>query len=313
MTFARRRFFAGSAAALGLGALSACTSDESRAQPSVDQPSDQRSDGGSSNGDTSSWGPPTEITEVLGASTLLALGDGTSLRLGATPDTVELVQHGAVLWQAGGTGTEPGRFHRVTSAATGPDGSIWIVDAGNRRVQVLTASGEPARVLGAPSGDSVPLRRPTAIAVGSDGRAYVADAGRAGVVPFGADGTPGELIGGFGAEHSFAGISALQLTEHELIVVEALVPRVQVWDHVGVWRRAIDLPEHFAVADIAAEGEQLFLVSIDGRLARTSIDGSTAAAEVEHLGHIGGHARGLHLGTEGLAVTAVPVPSYLIA
>ena len=44
--------------------------------------------------------------------------------------TVELVDRGAVVWRAGGYGTEEGQFDRVRAAAVGPDGSFWVVDAG---------------------------------------------------------------------------------------------------------------------------------------------------------------------------------------
>lgn len=298
----------GSTVALGLSALAACTSDDSWKDPST---IDSTADGPSGLGELAA-GRPTEIGEVLPASTLLALGDGTVLRLGETPDSVELVDRGAILWRTGGTGSEPGQFHRVTAATVGPDGSFWIVDAGNRRVQVLTSQGEPSRVIGAPEGDSAPLRRPLTVAVAPDGRAYVGDAGRSGVVPFAADGTAGELIGGFGSEHPLAGISALQIAEDELVVVEALVPRVQVWDLDGRWVRTIELPEHFATSDLVVDDDQIYLVSHDGRLVRTTLDGSSGPDGVVHLGHVGSHAAGLHLGADGLVVAAVPVPSYVI-
>lgn len=288
---------------LGLGSVAACTSNESSARPSAASLDDAD---GSSPAATSSV--PTELGGVLGATTLLALGDGRILRLGSTPDVVELVDRGAVLWTAGGVGEEPGRFRGVGGAALGADGAFWVVDAGNRRVQVLSPPGDAIRVVGAPGADSVPLRRPRAVAVASDGRSYVADAALSAVVPFAADGAAGTPLGGRDVDRPLAGVAALEVARDELIVVEALAPRAQVWDLDGRWLRSIDLPAHFATADMAVDGDRVYLVAHDGRLLRTTVDGRSGADDVEMLGNVGGHPRGLHLGDDGLLVAAHPAP-----
>ncbi len=307
MTFARRRLLLGSTAALGAGLLGACTTDESWSDASSssaglgDDRSDERS---------ASWSHPGEVVEVLPAAVLLALGDGKVLRHGHGADTVELVQHGAVLWQVGGPGDGPGQFSRITAAAVGADGAFWLVDTGNRRIQVLEPSGEVRAVVGASGAAGAVLRRPVAVAVASDGRSYVADAGRSGVMPFAADGTPGDLIGGFGSGHAFTGVSALQVADDELVVLEALAPRVQVRALDGTWSRSLELPEHANVADLAVGRGAVFLISHDGRLLRSSLWGSTGRDGVQQLGHVGSHARRLHFGDDGLVVTAVAVPNH---
>ncbi len=206
----------------------------------------------------------------------------------------------------------PLQFSRISGAAVGPDDTFWVVDTGNRRVQVLDANGEPLRVVGGPDADGGVLRRPVAVAVAPDGRSYVADAGRSGVVPFQADGTPGDLIGGFGSDHAFAGVARLALADEQLVVAEALLPRAQVRDLDGAWLHSIDLPEHVVVADLASDGETLFLISHDGHLLRYRLDGSGGTG-VEQVGHVGSHARALHLGDDGLVVAAVYVPIDAVA
>jgi len=304
MSFSRRQVLVGSATVAAVG-LAGCTTDSSWSGPS--------SSGGSTPGEaaagsvgTAGSGRPSEIDRVLPASTLLAVGNGQVLRLGAAPDTVQLVDHGAPAWSVGGTGSDVGQFHRISGAALGPDDTFWIVDTGNRRVQVLTPTGEVVKVIGAVDSGPPPLSRPLAVAVAADGRSFVADAARSGVVPFAVDGTAGELIGGHGSDHPFAGVTALEVVADELAVVEALVPLVQIRDLDGSWVRNIALPRHFAVVDFAVDGDRIFLVSHDGRLVRTTLDGSTDAGEVEVLGHVGANARGLHLGPDGLIVAAHP-------
>ena len=310
MPFARREFLVGSGAAVGIGALAACTGDDSSSS-STTVPSASQAAATSGVGETA-LGDPDEVREVLPASTLLALGDGRLLRLGGSADAVELVERGAVLWHAGGPGSELGQFHRITGAAVGPDGTYWIVDAGNRRLQVLSDMGEARRVVGAPVDGAGPLQRPVGVAVAPDGRAYVGDAARSAVVPFAPDGVAGEPIGGFGAEHAFVGIAALQIARDELVVVESLAPRVQIRDLDGAWLRSIELPGHFRTADLAVDGDQIFLVSQSGLLVRTTMDGATEADDVELLGHLGTHAHGLHLGQDGVIVAAHALPIDLV-
>lgn len=82
----------------------------------------------------------------------------------------------------GGPGTEPGQFMRPRNLAVAPDGSIYIADTENHRIQHLTPEGTVLHVWGvfgastetapAPSGT---FNEPWGIAVGPDGSIYVAD------------------------------------------------------------------------------------------------------------------------------------------
>lgn len=310
MTIPRRELLVGSTLAIGLGALVSCTSDDAWNREAGSAPGSSAS-GSVALGEVAS-GRPDELQGVLPASTLLALADGKVLRLAATPDTIELVDRGAPAWLVGGTGSEPGQFQGVAGATLGPDGSFWIVDAGNRRVQVISPSGEPTRVIGAPTADGGPLRRPVAVAVSADGRAFVADASHSAVVPFAADGTPGEVIGAAGSPHTFVGVTALQVADDELVVAEALVPRVQIYSLSGRWLRSIELPEHFTIADIVVSDGDIILVSRHGHLIRTELNGSASGVQVEHSGRIEAHVDSLHLAPGGVIVAARPVPTGLV-
>ena len=61
-------------------------------------------------------------------------------------------------------------------AGTGPDGElVYVLDAGQRCVQVFRADGRFLVSFGQPGSGPNELHEPTAIAVGGDGRVYVAD------------------------------------------------------------------------------------------------------------------------------------------
>jgi uncharacterized protein (TIGR03663 family) len=81
----------------------------------------------------------------------------------------------------GEQGTEPGQFQQPRDIAVAPDGSLYIVDSGNNRIQHLATNGDVLHVWGsfgdanqidAPGGT---FNQPWGIAVDQDGDVYVAD------------------------------------------------------------------------------------------------------------------------------------------
>lgn len=82
----------------------------------------------------------------------------------------------------GQTGSEPGQFMNPRDMAFAPDGSIYVSDTGNNRIQHITREGEVLHVWGTygslesggqPEGGQ--FDQPWGIAVGPDGSVYVAD------------------------------------------------------------------------------------------------------------------------------------------
>ncbi len=81
----------------------------------------------------------------------------------------------------GGSGTEPGFFQRPRDLAVAPDGSLYVVDTENHRVQHLDSSGKVLHLWGtfsditsgnAPAGT---FNQPWGIAIDQEGFVYVAD------------------------------------------------------------------------------------------------------------------------------------------
>jgi uncharacterized protein (TIGR03663 family) len=111
----------------------------------------------------------------------------------------------------GSTGTEPGQFQNPRDMALAPDGSIYVADTGNNRIQHLSADGSVLQVWGsyadisqgeAPGGT---FFEPWGIAVGSDGSVYVADTWNHRIQKFSSDGKFINMWGYFGqAETPFA-------------------------------------------------------------------------------------------------------------
>lgn len=81
----------------------------------------------------------------------------------------------------GTAGTEPGEFMRPRGLVVAPDGSLYVADTENNRVEHMARDGSPIQVWGSFGGDdpnAAPagtFNEPWGIALGPDGSVYVAD------------------------------------------------------------------------------------------------------------------------------------------
>jgi predicted membrane-bound mannosyltransferase/sugar lactone lactonase YvrE len=94
----------------------------------------------------------------------------------------------------GGLGTLAGQFQVPRGLALAPDGSLYVADAGNNRIQHISTAGKVLQVWGsfadiskgaAPGGT---FNEPWGVAVGPDGSVYVADTWNYRIQKFTADG-----------------------------------------------------------------------------------------------------------------------------
>lgn len=113
----------------------------------------------------------------------------------------------------GTTGNEPGQFQKPRGIAIAPDGSLYIADTSNHRIQHLAPDGTVLHVWGSfadaskvePPASGGTFNEPWGIAVGPDGNVYVADTWNHRIQRFTPDGKFINMWGYFGtAETPFA-------------------------------------------------------------------------------------------------------------
>jgi len=147
----------------------------------------------------------------------------------------------------GSIGTGEGQFQSPHSIAVAQDGSIYVADGFNHRVQKFDATGKYVMSIGAPSGQTPnppdgTFNEPWGVAVAPDGSIYVADTWNHRIQHFKADGT---FINGWGAlgdtggqavgnEGLFYGPRGIAVAANgNVIVADTGNKRVQMFDKDG--------------------------------------------------------------------------------
>lgn len=95
---------------------------------------------------------------------------------------------GSHLQVIGTRGGRPGEFNLPSDAAIAPDGSLWVLDAGNFRVQAFDTNGIARRSFGFVGRGTGQFARPRGLAIDRDGLIYVSDASFGNIQVFRADG-----------------------------------------------------------------------------------------------------------------------------
>lgn len=85
-------------------------------------------------------------------------------------------QNGEHLFDFGKRGTGPGEFNIPRDIVVAPDGSLYVVDSGNFRVQKFSNDGAYVATFGSIGRRSGQFSRPKELAVDSTGNVYVVDA-----------------------------------------------------------------------------------------------------------------------------------------
>jgi sugar lactone lactonase YvrE len=143
----------------------------------------------------------------------------------------------------GSDGTEPGQFKAPRSVAIGRDGSLYVADTFNHRVQHLAPDGTVLQVWGefadeaqteAPGGT---FNEPWGIAVAPDGTVYVADTWNHRVQRFSSTGAFLTMFGTFGQAETptdFWGPRAVSVDSHgRVFVADTGNKRIAIFDSRG--------------------------------------------------------------------------------
>lgn len=105
-------------------------------------------------------------------------------------------QSGAHLFDIGKRGTAPGEFNLPRDITVASDGSLYVVDGGNFRVQKFDADGKYISAFGKVGRSGGQFARPKEIAVDKDGNVYVVDAAFGNFQIFNPDGALLLAVGG---------------------------------------------------------------------------------------------------------------------
>ena len=136
---------------------------------------------------------------------------------------------------------ELGRLNEPWGLTVSDDGSVYVADTWNHRVQKFTAAGEPELAWGR-FGDKTDLENmwgPRDVAIGPLGQVYVADTGNKRVSVFSAEGDPVRQIGSGGVlDGEFDEPVGLAVSDDgSLFVADTWNGRVQVFDAQGDYMR----------------------------------------------------------------------------
>ncbi|MEE9216121.1 MAG: flippase activity-associated protein Agl23 [Anaerolineales bacterium] len=131
----------------------------------------------------------------------------------------------------------PGSFNEPWDVAVGPDGSVYVADTWNHRIQRFTAEGQYLSSFGSfgQTGEPTAFWGPRAIVVDADGRVFVTDTGNKRVVIFDAEGNSLGQFGGFGLElgglDEPVGIDIDM--DGRVYVADTWNQRIQVFEEIG--------------------------------------------------------------------------------
>jgi sugar lactone lactonase YvrE len=141
---------------------------------------------------------------------------------------------GYVAW-----GKEPGQFDKPGGVAVGEDGTLYVADSFNYRVQAISTQGEPLWQYGTPipadqaigfNEESRLFGLPASIAVDEEGFIYVVDGTNSEVIVLTTDGEYQETIGGVGHDDGlFYYPDGIEYNDGTIVIADKFNDRVEVF------------------------------------------------------------------------------------
>ena len=221
---------------------------------------------------------PTTIDGLSKPSSMDIGPDGNLYVVNAGNDEILVIDpSGTVVHRWGTTGTGEGQFDFLGDAAdpysaiggigVSPDGSVYVADSVNDRIQQFTAAGKFVRQWGGFGPANGQFLHPFDIANGRDGSVYVVDDRRGDIQRFTADGTWLASVGSQGSgDGQLNNTGAIDVDDAGVLInADYGGHRIQAWDSTGVflWSHptgAAGMPVSEPL-DVAAVGDGTIYVS----------------------------------------------------
>jgi sugar lactone lactonase YvrE len=129
----------------------------------------------------------------------------------------------------GSPGLDDGQFNRAEGMGLGPDGTVWVADSCNHRLQAFDAEGRFLRSWGRAGSAPGMLSYPYDVRVDREGVVFVCEFGNSRITVLEADGALREVVGKAGSEPGeFANPWGIALdSKGHLYVADAMNHRVQ--------------------------------------------------------------------------------------
>ena len=124
---------------------------------------------------------------------------------------------GETLFVFGEPGSGQGQMVHPTNLAIGPDGTVYLSDTSNFRIQQFTADGEFIREIGEVGTGFGKFARPKGVGVDREGRIYVVDAGFQNVQIFDEQGRILMYFGGAGNERGNMNLPTVVKIDYESV------------------------------------------------------------------------------------------------
>ncbi len=141
-----------------------------------------------------------------------------------------------------GVSEEKGRFYQPRGVAYDPNGHVYVVDAGNNRIQKFDRNGTFLIQWGSPGMGSGKFRNPTEVAVDSKGCVYVVDAGNNRIQKFDSNGTFLTEWGGAGSgDGQFSNPYGVTVDQYRNVyVTDAGNSRLQIFESDGTFISSLE-------------------------------------------------------------------------
>ena len=166
----------------------------------------------------------------------------------------------------GGSGDEPGHFAGAMGVAVGAEGSIYVADMHNNRVQKFDRDGRFLMTIGGPGAGDGEFNEPRDVALDGGGNLYVVDTWNARVQKFDPE---GRYVASFRTQGGLFGPKGVAVDGNRVLVSDTGNGTIEVFDtsgrHLATWGQKGGGPGEFREpVGVAADGRGGWFVADSG-------------------------------------------------